>query len=70
MKCAKCNSEMEEGFRIDFAGASGMYRERWIQLDLSEMREDKVRKIFWNPENALQVKTYRCTSCGYLESYA
>ncbi|GMM94500.1 hypothetical protein [Qipengyuania sp. MTN3-11] len=64
--CPKCGRRMEEGFTIDAGDYNsptvpgwhpGQPDKRWYGL--------KVDKAEKRP-----VATWRCTSCGYLESYA
>ena len=64
--CPKCNSDMEEGFVIDHSYTARMPSE-WV--------EGKPVRSFWTglkvPKGANHaVAPYRCTRCGYLESYA
>ena len=66
VSCPKCQGEMEEGFTIDFSDA-GNNPEQWMP--------GTPQKSFWfgtkvNKEQLRQVKTFCCTKCGYLESYA
>jgi predicted nucleic-acid-binding Zn-ribbon protein len=66
LTCPKCRGDMEEGFRID-ATHGGVYSEQWMP--------GPPQKSFWfgtkvDKEQLRQVKTYCCTQCGYLESYA
>jgi hypothetical protein len=66
--CPKCKARMEEGFIVDYAygwakrvqskwvGGAPVYS-WWLGLNLRRKR-------------AIYVVTYRCTTCGFLESYA
>jgi len=64
--CPKCRSRMEEGFIRD--GADGAHERvaRWI--------EGAPEKGFWGlrmkNKRHHDIATWRCTRCGYLESYA
>ena len=62
MKCLKCEGEMEKGVMADYAG------------DVGERNEDPEWGSGTNWLGMLKEKkkvvTYRCTKCGYLESYA
>jgi predicted nucleic-acid-binding Zn-ribbon protein len=65
-ECPKCRSKMEEGFVKD-EGYGVVHASKWV--------EGPPEKSFWtgtktSGRNQVQVTTYRCTSCGYLESYA
>lgn len=61
-KCPKCSGEMEEGFIPDASHASFL-KPKWTT---------NIKNGWFIPklENEHAVKTFRCTSCGYLESYA
>jgi hypothetical protein len=57
MKCPKCEGEMEVGIVKTKGGAP---EQEWGS------------KVNWSKigvENAHNIETFRCTSCGYLESY-
>ncbi len=64
--CPKCQSAMIEGFVIDNTyGARGV--SNWV--------EGPPRKSFWtgvslSGQEPLEIATWRCRSCGFLESYA
>lgn len=59
---------MERGFVSDNAGNGGKLVGQWVA------GEPEIS--FWmggvktKDRNVLPVSTYRCTACGYLESYA
>jgi hypothetical protein len=64
--CPKCQGEMEEGFIAD-ATYGGVLTSKWV--------EGEPEKSFWTGiktkgKEQIQISTYRCASCGYLESYA
>ncbi len=58
MECPKCSSEMEEGM----ARPNGAY--------VGTAKWGKGINWVGNMKNGLDVITYRCKKCGYLESYA
>lgn len=61
MKCPKCDSELEEGLIIDHYGG-GYKKTSWASRITSE---------FWaQAEKEIEIKSYRCPACGYLENYA
>jgi hypothetical protein len=65
-ECPKCRNKMEDGYIMD-EGYGTVHASRWV--------EGPPEKSFWtgmktSGRNKVQVTTYRCTSCGYLESYA
>lgn len=59
--CPKCRSAMEEGFIVDH------------QKKISEWVEGPPDQRWWgiktDDKEKLKVITFRCTRCGYLESY-
>ena len=64
--CPKCQGEMIQGFVADFTHA-GVVVATWVQ--------GPPEKAFWTgtkiePRKKLPVATFRCASCGFLESYA
>lgn len=64
--CPKCQGEMEEGFIADVT-YGGVVASKWV--------EGPPEKSFWTgvrtkDKEQVQISTYRCTNCGYLESYA
>lgn len=65
--CPKCGGRMEQGFVVDMAtGDFSFGVDKWARgLPLRSL-------LFktWVLRNAPPVGTFRCESCGYLESYA
>jgi hypothetical protein len=66
LECPKCRTRMEEGFIKD---------ETYGQVLASKWVEGAPEKSFWTGtktrgKEQVEVRTYRCTGCGYLESYA
>ena len=64
--CPKCEGEMEEGFIAD-ATYGGVGASTWV--------EGEPERSFWTGiktkgKEQIQISTYSCTGCGYLESYA
>lgn len=63
MKCSKCQGEMEEGMLVDMQGTGIAGKQSWgTSL--------KWGGMLAGVNNSHDVKTYKCKSCGYLESYA
>ena len=65
-RCPKCSAEMDEGFALDHTYGANM-QAAWV--------EGRPRRSFWTGvklAGAVQhpITMYRCTGCGYLESYA
>ena len=67
IKCPKCNGEMVQGFIFD-REHQGLRRViNWV--------EGAPEKYFWTvtkvpAEKCVPVGTFRCSVCGFLESYA
>jgi predicted nucleic-acid-binding Zn-ribbon protein len=66
MECPKCKNEMEEGFLLDRT-YGGNFPGKWI--------EGEPEKSFWTGtktanKTQIDIATFRCVACGYLESYA
>lgn len=65
-ECPKCKGEMEEGFTLDVTHGSRLVsgwvagapeRSFWVGIKVKGKRHKSIT-------------TWRCKSCGYLESYA
>jgi len=66
-KCPKCSHTMERGFLFDRAHGDYGQPGDWV--------EGVPRKSFWfgtivHGRAKHEITTFRCTSCGFLESYA
>ncbi len=66
LNCSKCGGAMEEGFLLEFTHGS-LIQSRWL--------EGKPERAHWTGlktrgRQELTVMTYRCETCGFLESYA
>jgi hypothetical protein len=63
--CSKCAGEMREGLVVDLNYA-GVFQSLWVEdqatMSVGPGNTDGRRKI--------KTITYRCSSCGYLDSYA
>jgi hypothetical protein len=63
--CPKCDCPMEQGFIVDMGHGTRLVS-HWA-------RGAPLKSLLfgtWVPADALPVGTFRCRSCGYLESYA
>jgi len=64
LKCPKCKGAMTDGCVVDHAGSDFPLVSEWAA---------EPPKMGWfgvKLKDLRQITTYRCTSCGYLESYA
>ena len=64
-KCSKCSGEMEEGFVVDLNYA-GVLQSMWVE----DLAEASVGPVTTTNKRKVKTITYRCSSCGYLDSYA
>ena len=67
IQCPKCNGGMVQGFIFDRADGGRRSVINWV--------EGAPEKSFWTvtsvpKQNCLPVATFRCSVCGFLESYA
>lgn len=66
VECPKCRGKMDEGFIKD-EGHGTVHASQWVK--------GAPEKSFWTGTKTrgrqqVQVTTFRCAKCGYLESYA
>ena len=66
-QCPKCNGEMKQGFILDHKGYASCVVAKW--------QPGEPQKSFWRGVLSkdcphYEITAYRCTGCGYLESYA
>jgi hypothetical protein len=66
-RCPKCNGEMIQGFIVDRSQGGTRFVSSWV--------EGPPQKAFWSgttasDANHVPVGTFRCSVCGFLESFA
>ena len=66
-RCPKCNGEMVQGFIVDHHAGGKRLVSNWV--------EGAPEKSFWvvtkvPADKCIPVGTFRCSGCGFLESYA
>jgi predicted Zn-ribbon and HTH transcriptional regulator len=66
LRCPKCQSEMVQGFVLGVTHGGKL---------VSQWSEGPPQKSFWSvvkssKEKPIPIGTFRCNSCGFLESYA
>ena len=66
-RCPKCNGEMVQGFMVDFHAGGKRLVINWVS--------GPPEKSFWHKtdvpaEKCVPVGAFRCSECGFLESYA
>jgi hypothetical protein len=65
--CPKCQGPMQEGFILDTIHGNAHAASRWV-AGFPEPSFWLGTKISDKEQHPIQ--SYRCTSCGYMESYA
>ena len=65
--CPKCGAAMVQGFIVDWAQGGSRRVSSWV--------EGAPEKTFWSDTSApddkqVPVGTFRCSGCGFLESFA
>jgi len=65
--CAKCGGRMEQGFVLDHSDNHGKRVSGWVE---GAPERGWFRPLKLRGKRQLEVQTWRCTRCGYLESYA
>lgn len=73
LKCTKCNTEMDAGYRIDNTYNRGGMSERRVKKSEVNINSNGSLSTNWRgrikKEFVHLVSTYKCTECGYLESF-
>jgi hypothetical protein len=68
LNCLRCKGPMKRGFLLDYSDGSH-YAANWIE-GIPEKSQWGAKDSVKIPRARIEVATYRCSSCGYLESYA
>lgn len=66
-RCSKCDSDMEEGFLLEKGDLGVLSVEAWV---MGKPEKSLFSGLSLKGKQVYDVKTFRCTGCGYLESYA
>jgi hypothetical protein len=64
-KCSKCSGEMQEGLVVDLNYA-GILQSMWVQ----DQPGNGIGPGTMDSKRKVKTITYRCSNCGYLDSYA
>ena len=68
-KCPKCQNKMDEGFIHDYTGGSD-FQLAWVP-GTPQIKQRKVYQLYYvDRTKAIPITAYKCSNCGYLESYA
>lgn len=65
-KCAKCGARMKEGFVVEVMSGKA-YPNTWIE---GVPESHYLHGLKMKHKITVPISTFRCVSCGYLESYA
>ena len=69
--CTKCSSKMEEGFIVEYSHASATSVTAWIEGPPEQSDFLGIPNgVKLKNKRQIPLRTFRCTSCGYVESYA
>jgi hypothetical protein len=68
LECPKCAGHMESGFMIERGGGPRDRQVRWVEGEPIPTLWFAGVKI--QDQEPIPVTTYRCSGCGYLESFA
>jgi hypothetical protein len=66
LTCPKCAAAMEEGLILDHGAYNIGFRPQWVRGGV----EFSLKTGLKTSSGARGVATWRCTKCGFLESYA
>lgn len=69
-QCSKCSGEMVRGFTVDMGTGDLAFGSRHVSKWAPGAPIKSLLFKTWVPRSSLPIGTFRCTSCGYLESYA
>ena len=65
LRCSKCSGEMQEGLVVDL-NYGGILQSMWVE----DQAGKSVGSVTTDGKRKVKTVTYRCSSCGYLDSYA
>ena len=68
-KCSKCGGTMETGLIEDYYSPLDPHPSQWATKSQTEVRVLGLT-LTKTPNVRFPVTTYRCSKCGFLESYA
>ena len=66
LNCSKCNSDMQQGLVVDLSYA-GILRSMWVE---DQAVAGGAPVAVDNHKRKVKTITYRCSNCGFLDSYA
>jgi len=66
LNCSECNSHMQQGVVVDMSYA-GILRSMWVE---DQAENSVIAGIPDHHKRKVNTITYRCSNCGFLDSYA
>ena len=66
LNCSKCDSHMQQGVVVDMSYA-GILRSMWVE---DQAENGVIAGIPDHHKRKVNTITYRCSNCGFLDSYA
>jgi rubredoxin len=66
-RCPKCEAAMQEGFIPVCIGPPPAVASVWV---VGPPEKGRLGGVKFDRRNQCQIRSYRCSGCGYLESYA
>ena len=66
LDCSKCDSHMQQGVVVDMSYA-GILRSMWVE---DQAENSVIAGIPDHHKRKVNTITYRCSNCGFLDSYA
>ena len=65
LNCSKCSGQMEEGLVVDL-NYKGAIPSMWVE----DQTTGGAAVVTDNHKRKVKTITYRCSNCGFLDSYA
>jgi hypothetical protein len=66
LNCSKCSGQMQEGLVVDL-NYKGVIPSMWIE---DQAAPGGAAVVADNHKRKVKTITYRCSNCGFLDSYA
>ncbi len=66
-QCSKCGSDMQEGFLLEKGDGGVLSQQAWVT---GKPEKSLLTGLRLKGMHVYDVRTFRCTRCSYLESYA
>jgi len=66
-QCSRCNSDMEEGFLLEKGDGGILSPQTWVA---GKADKSFLSGVCLKGKMVYNITTFRCTACGFLDSYA